>query len=144
MTEKVPVKIVDFIKEHHVLTMASCKDGIPWCANCFYVWLNDEQAFVFTSDLDTRHIKDTIEKPIVAGSVLLETRTVGKIRGLQFQATMEKAEDNLYKVCRKSYIKKYPYAVLAKTELWLLRVSHFKMTDNRLGFGKKQYWGVAI
>ena len=141
MEEKIPERIIDFINEHHVLTMCTANQGIPWCANCFYVWMESEQAFVFTSDDDTRHITDSIASALISGSVVLETRTVGKIRGLQFQAGIKKAEGEKYKSCRKAYIAKYPYAILAKTSLWMLKPTFLKMTDNRLGFGKKLYWG---
>jgi len=98
---------------------------------------------VFTSDDDTRHISDSIKNDFVAGSVVLETRHVGKIQGLQFQGQLEKAKGDMYKTCRKAYLKAYPYAILKKTDLWLLRVRFMKLTDNRMGFGKKLYWGEA-
>ncbi len=141
MEEKIPQRIIDFINEHHVLTICTANQSIPWCANCFYVWLDTIQAFVFTGDETTRHIIDSTAHSFIAGSIVLETRTVGKIRGLQFQAEITKAENELYKTCKKAYIAKYPYAVLSKTSLWIVKPKFLKMTDNRLGFGKKLYWG---
>ncbi|MFO7880572.1 MAG: pyridoxamine 5'-phosphate oxidase family protein [Bacteroidota bacterium] len=143
MENSISERIIRFIKEHHVLTLATCRNDLPYCANCFYVWLEEEQAFVFTSDENTRHISDSVENSFVAASVVLETRHVGKVRGLQIQGHLEKAERELYKTCRKAYLKSYPYAILKKTDLWLLRVSFLKLTDNRLGFGTKLYWGEA-
>ncbi len=143
MENRIPDKISRFIGEHHVLTLATCCNNLPWTANCFYIWLEEEQAFVFTSDDDTRHISDSIKNDFVAGSVVLETRHVGKIQGLQFQGQLEKAKGDMYKTCRKAYLKAYPYAILKKTDLWLLRVRFMKLTDNRMGFGKKLYWGEA-
>ncbi|MDA3819045.1 MAG: pyridoxamine 5'-phosphate oxidase family protein [Candidatus Delongbacteria bacterium] len=141
MNKTIPKRISRFIHEHHVLTLATSYDDLPYCANCFYVWLDEEKAFVFTSDTDTHHIADVQKNDFVAGSVVLETRHVGKIRGLQIQGTLEKAEGSLYNTCRKAYLKAFPYAILKKTELWILRVSFFKLTDNRLGFGTKLIWG---
>ena len=133
-------RIVDFIKEHHVLTLATSADGKPWCANCFYIYLEQENCFVFTSDNKTKHVKDVLENRNVAGSVVLETNTVGKIRGIQFQGTMEIPEKDLSSKAKKSYLKRFPYAVLMKTTLWVLHLDYIKMTDNRLGFGKKLIW----
>ena len=31
--------------------------------------------------------------------------------------------------------------MLMKTNLWIVELSFLKFTDNRLGFGKKIYWG---
>jgi len=41
---------------------------------------------------------------------------------------------------RKAYIKKFPFAIAAKLDLWVLQLEYVKMTDNRLGFGRKIVW----
>jgi uncharacterized protein YhbP (UPF0306 family) len=133
-------RIYDFIAEHHILTLATAFDNEPWTANCFYAWLKDEQAFVFTSDSDTKHIRDLVQGEKVAGSVVLETKIVGKIRGIQFTGRLYEPRDELLKKCKTAYLKRFPYAVLMKTQLWILEVDYIKMTDNRLGFGKKLKW----
>ena len=133
-------RIVEFINEHHVLTLATSKDNNPWCANCFYVYLEEENCFVFTSDDKTKHIEDVLMNSNVAGSVVLETKTVGKIQGIQIRGIMEIPKDELAKKAKRTYLKKFPYAVLMKTSLWVLHLDYVKMTDNRLGFGKKLIW----
>jgi len=130
-----------FFEEHHVLTLATSVDNNPWCANCFYAYLPDEVALVFTSDADTRHIREALKNPRVAGSVVLETETVGKIQGLQFTGILaEPVEKDTRDKIRKRYLKRFPYAAVMKTTLWLLQLNSLKLTDNRLGFGKKMYW----
>ncbi|MCD6355421.1 MAG: pyridoxamine 5'-phosphate oxidase family protein [Prolixibacteraceae bacterium] len=133
-------RIVDFINAHHVLTLATCSENNPWCANCFYTYLPDENCFVFTSDDDTKHVKDVGENLKVAGSVVLETKIIGKIQGIQFRGVMEKPAQNQMIKAKKAYLKKFPYAALMKTSLWVLKLNYIKMTDNRLGFGKKLIW----
>lgn len=133
-------RIVDFIKEHHVLTLATCIENNSWCANCFYTYLEDENCFVFTSDDNTKHVQDVLTNKNVAGSVVLETNVVGKIRGIQFTGIMEKPASSLQNKAKIAYLKKFPYAVLMKTSLWVLHINYIKMTDNRLGFGKKLIW----
>ena len=80
----------------------------------------------------------------VAGSVVLETTLVGKIQGIQFTGIMERPGTDLLKKAKKAYLKKFPYAALMKTSLWVLNLNHIKMTDNRLGFGKKLIWEKEI
>lgn len=133
-------RIIEFIEQHHVLTLATSTNNLPWCANCFYTFLPEQNCFVFTSDNETKHIKDVLGNSTVAGSVVLETSTVGKIRGIQFCGTMEKPGGELLKKAKNAYLKKFPYAVLMKTSLWVLIPDYIKMTDNRLGFGKKLIW----
>ena len=133
-------RIVKFIKKHHVLTLATSKNNEPYCANCFYVFLEDENMLVFTSDIDTKHIKDSLKQNIVAGTIALETRIVGKIRGIQFIGIISKPTDELLKKAEKKYLKRFPYARLMDTTLWVVELTFIKMTDNRLGFGKKLIW----
>ncbi len=133
-------RIVDFINEHHVLTLATCIENQPWCANCFYVYLEDENCFIFTSDDETRHVKEVVVNAKVAASVVLETDVVGKIQGIQLTGTMLRPEDDLGSKVKMAYLKKFPFAALMKTSLWILKPDFIKMTDNRLGFGKKLIW----
>lgn len=49
--------MVGFLREHHVMTVAvSAADDI-WCSHAFYVFLEDENAFLIISEEKTRHIK---------------------------------------------------------------------------------------
>ena len=106
MTTNLPEKrIVDFIKKHHVLTLATKSENELWCANCFYAYLEEENSLVFTSDISTRHINEAIINPVVAGSIVLETSVVGKIQGIQFQGILSKPENkNLEKVKKRKII----------------------------------------
>jgi uncharacterized protein len=135
-------RVVEFINQHHVLTLATCLENNPWCANCFYVWLEDENCFVFTTDNATKHAQDALQNPSVAGSVVLETSTIGKIRGIQFSGIMKIPENELASKAKTAYLKKFPFAVLMNTSLWIVKVNYIKMTDNRLGFGKKIIWEI--
>jgi len=134
-------KIIDFIKEHHVLTLATSKNNVPYCSNCFYAYSQKDNILIFSSDITTKHIQDVLQNKQVAGSIVLETKTVGKIQGIQFQGIMrepkEKEEKN---TINKIYLKQFPFAILKETTLWILELSFIKMTDNRLGFGKKLIW----
>lgn len=133
-------RITDFFKEHHVLTLATSNNLESWCANCFYVYLKDEAAFLFTSDSDTKHILMGLENPQVSGSIVLETKIIGKIRGVQFTGELVKVENTEHSFYRLKYLKKFPFAVIINTDLWIVKLNKVKMTDNRLGFGKKLYW----
>ncbi len=133
-------RIIRFFKRHHVLTIATTVGDEPWCANCFYAYLEEENSFVFTTDSDTRHGKEFLINPLVAGSVVLETLIIGKIRGIQFQGIVSEPEGELLNKAKWAYLKKFPLAVLMDTHLWVVKLTKIKMTDNRLGFGKKLIW----
>lgn len=133
-------KITAFIKEHHVMTLATSDgNGVSACS-LFYAYDEKSISFVVASSDDTTHIKHIELNPDVAGNILLETQQVGKIQGLQFQARMSELFDDKLK---KLYFKAFPYALALQPKLWQIRVKRFKMTDNRLGFGKKLIFEVA-
>ena len=133
-------RIIEFINKHHVLTLATSRNNIPYSANCFYVYFEDENMLVFTSDHSTKHAQDALIQKNVAGSIVLETSVVGKIQGVQFQGEMYEPEDDLLKRVKARYLKRFPVAMLMKTNLWVVELSFLKFTDNRLGFGKKLTW----
>lgn len=133
-------RILKMVKKHHVLTLATCFDDQPWCASCFYAWMSAENAFVFTSDETTRHGKESLENQKVAANIYLETKVVGKIRGVQVSGVIEKPHGEALERVRKRYLRRFPYARLMETTMWILRPDILKMTDNRLGFGKKLIW----
>jgi len=133
-------RIIRFFRKHHVLTISTSVNNEPWCANCFYVYLAGENALVFTTDPDTRHGREFLVNKLVAGSVVLETPVIGKIRGVQFQGIVSEPQGVMAETSRKTYLKRFPVAMLMETHLWIVELTHIKMTDNRLGFGKKLIW----
>ncbi len=140
MAEPLDKRIVEFINEHHVLTLATCFEGEPYCSNMFYVFLEDESCFVFTSDRNTKHINDISHNMQVGGSIVLETETIGKVQGLQLQGIVLEAQGEFKKKAKKAYLKRFPYAILSTTPLWSLELTFAKFTNNTLGFGKKLIW----
>ncbi|MCK9491666.1 MAG: pyridoxamine 5'-phosphate oxidase family protein [Sulfurimonas sp.] len=128
-------KIESFIDKHHVLSLATSDGDELSVCSLFYVY--EDQCFVVASSDDTTHIKHILKNQKVAGNILLETKEVGKIQGVQFQGSFTMLED---KNLKKLYFKKFPYAIAMRAKLWEIKVSYFKLTDNRLGFGKKIIW----
>ncbi|MBI9036574.1 MAG: pyridoxamine 5'-phosphate oxidase family protein [Bacteroidales bacterium] len=133
-------RTISFIKEHHILTLATSSNNKPYCASCFYVYIEEKNIFVITSDFTTKHIKDVEKQNIVAGAIALETTMIGKIQGIQFTGVMKLLMGNDLKIANKAYINKFPLALLKDTTLWGIFPDFIKMTHNRLGFGKKLIW----
>lgn len=129
-------RIVRFIRRHHVLTLATVEEGIPYCSNAFYCYDTQRNLFVFTSGSETRHGAEMERNPQIAASVVLETRIVGRVQGLQICGAAEKADD----AAQRAYLKRFPYAAMMELELWAVRPTYMKYTDNTLGFGKKLIW----
>jgi uncharacterized protein YhbP (UPF0306 family) len=135
-------RITDFILKHHIFTLATSFNNIPYTSTCFYVYLKELNLFVFTSDQGTRHFEEMLDQPVVAGAVALETTMIGKIQGIQFTGKSALLEGDMYETANSAYLKKFPLANFKKLVLWSIQPDFIKMTHNRLGFGKKLIWKV--
>ena len=130
-------RITKFIRKHHVLTLATVGgDNLPYVANCFYAYDTKRGKIIFTSDLTTRHGKEMELQPRVALSIVRETRIVGCVEGIQIEGIAKRGSEE----ARTSYIKRFPYAAVAPLTLWEVTPTMMKLTDNKLGFGKKLIW----
>ena len=130
-------QIVKFIKKHHVLTLATVDGkGLPYVANCFYAYDAKRNRFIFTSDNTTLHATHMAQKSNVALSIVLETRVVGRVQGIQIRGIAEQGNEE----DRAAYVKRFPYTALAPLNLWSVTPTMMKLTDNTLGFGKKLIW----
>jgi uncharacterized protein len=134
------LKIKDFIIEHHVLTLNTCINNIPYCSHCFYVFDKDNNQLIFTSDIETRHAIEMTENKNVAVGIALETIMVGQIKGIQITGKTIILEKSGEKRASRLYVKRFPFAILKNTKMWAIDIEFIKFTDNRLGFGKKIIW----
>lgn len=125
-----------FLKKHHLLTLATCKDNAPYCASCFYALEPKIGSFVIATESTTRHGHEAMENEKVAGAVALETSIIDKLQGIQFLGTYRPAT----KEEKKAYFARFPYAVAMNPTLWGIQIEWLKFTDNTLGFGKKIEW----
>lgn len=138
---EVDQRIVKFINRHHVMTIASAATECgPYCASVFYAYIPERNLFVFTSDDKTRHYREMYLNGKVAAAIYLETRTIGQVQGLQVLGDASLAEGDAAAEARTAYLRKFPYAIVADLTLWVLKPKSMKLTDNRLGFGKKLLW----
>ena len=143
MSENLPDKrIASFLAEHHVVTLTVFDGEGIWSWHAFYVYLPEENVMVITSESKTRHIQMLVSAGtgLVSGGVSLETESVGLIRGVQFNGFMKQVQERFLNNYRLSYLKRFPYAILKGGDLWTIRITEIKFTDNRLGFGKKLHW----
>lgn len=147
-------RIVRFIGRHRVMTLAaSVPDGGElWCCNLFYAYMRSAQAadfpdfaggaFVFTSPETTRHAAMFSACPKVAGAIVLESKAVGRLQGLQLQGIVRRADTSagLLAAAKHAYLKRFPFAAVMLSDLWVLEITRLKYTDNTLGFGTKLHW----
>ncbi|MDD4854786.1 MAG: pyridoxamine 5'-phosphate oxidase family protein [Sulfuricurvum sp.] len=127
-------KIEAFIANHHLLSLATCADEL-WCCSLFYAYNPEEITFIVATDTQTLHGNNVLKNHTVAGTVALETKTIGKIQGIQFCGNMTLCEES-----KGLYFAAFPFSRVMNPTLWEIRLDEIKMTDNTLGFGKKLLW----
>jgi len=139
--EKLDDKVIEFIKEHHLMAVATVFKNVPYSFHCFYAYIEEERMFVFTSHLDTTHVQNVLKNNFVSAAIGLETKNVAKIQGLQIVGKMYEPKDEMAKISEKRYLKKFPYTRLIPRTIWVIEPDFLKMTDNRLIFGEKLIYG---
>lgn len=138
-----PPAFIDFVKAHHVMTLATSFNDEPYCCPLFYAYAEEEGCFVFLSESAAKHVRDIAHNMHVSAGIALETEVVGKIQGLQLQGLVYQPLGDMAKALRRTYMRRFPYAALLNATLWMLEPTWAKLTDNRLGFGKKMTWKKA-
>ena len=133
-------KIIHFLNEHHLLTLATSQNNKPYCCNLFYVYDQVSNQLIFSTETKTKHAQDFITNTNVAGSIALETKDVSKIQGVQLLGNIQELKGEDLKIAKEKYIKTFSYADNMDVHLWAMPISFIKMTHNKLGFGKKLIW----
>ena len=138
--QKVNERIISFLKQNTNLTIATSGNNIPYCANCFFAYVEENNILIFKSKRETMHIKQALVNNNVAGSITPDKLDSTKIQGIQFQGIFIEPKNELLELLKKVYYKKYPFAFTFAGDIWAIDITYIKMTDNTLGFGKKIEW----
>lgn len=133
-------RIISFLRKNTNLTLATSADNVPYCANCFYAYEEQHDLLIFKSSPDTNHIRQALQNRAVAGSITPDKLDAAKIQGVQFHGEFLEPENERLDSLRKTYYKKYPFAMAFPGSIWVIELTAIKMTDNTLGFGKKIEW----
>lgn len=133
-------KIIDFLNSNSVVSIATSVGGQPYSASCYYAFVEGETYLAFKSDSDTRHIEEALQNNKVSGTILPDKIVKAKPQGIQFTGTFMKAEGEVGKKAKETYLRKYPVAGIFRGEIWMIEIEHIKFTDNTLLFGKKLFW----
>ncbi|WP_426726440.1 YhbP family protein [Cronobacter dublinensis] len=132
--------ISQWLAKQHVVTYCVGGEDTLWCANAFYVYDRERVAFYLLSDTKSRHGEMAGRLARVAGTVNGQTKTVARIRGVQFAGELRLVEGPESEALRERYNRRFPVARVMSSPLWEIRLNEIKFTDNTLGFGKKLGW----
>jgi uncharacterized protein YhbP (UPF0306 family) len=133
--------IVKFIEKQRSCTLC-CVDEYnkPYCFSCLYVFNAEHGLLYFKSSSKSKHCGILLNNPFVAGTILPDKLNVLAIKGIQFEGTVLPSNHFLVDQASSYYHKKNPAALAIAGDIWIVRINSIKMTDNKLGFGKKIIW----
>lgn len=140
LSEKNEKKIWSFLEDQTVLNFATSANDIPWCASCYYAFDEKMKTLVFKTDNESRHMQEALNQEFVAGTVLPDKQKTGVVKGIQLQGKMVKNDEIILERAKKKYYKKFPFAKVMEGEIAVVELTLVKLTDNKLGFGKKLLW----
>jgi len=133
-------RMTSFIKDQKSLCLCTAVNDEPYCANCFYAFLEEDNILVFKSSEKTRHILNALVNNRIAGTIVQDLNKIGEITGIQFTGQFAPAVGDILSKAKMAYYTKNPMALVMKGELWIISLKYVKLTDNKLGFGNKLVW----
>lgn len=133
-------RIERFISNHNTLTLATAVEDQPYCCSLLYAFEPDKCLLHFMSSNDTRHIKDVLKNPKVAGTITNETKIISNIQGIQFTGCIRSGETENADNSKSIYLARYPIAKIFNASLWTIEIDFIKYVNNTLGFKKKIKW----
>lgn len=132
-----------FIQKQKNFTLCTAVNNVPYCASCFYAFLNDNNYLVFSSKKESKHIADALLNNMVAGTIIPDISKLGLIKGIQFSGNFIILSGYMLERAKEAYYLKFPFSITMNVELWAIELLYIKMTDNKLGFGKKLEWKIS-
>ena len=135
-------KIATFLSTNKVVAYSTSVNDNPHSASCFYAaHISDSSVhLIFKSNRETKHITNALINPKISGTILPDVDKIGFVKGIQFYGQFIAAEGDFQEKIKQVYYKKFPFAHPMKGDVWAIELRYIKMTDNKLGFGKKLIW----
>jgi uncharacterized protein YhbP (UPF0306 family) len=151
MADNLKQQVVDYLKSHNTMTLATCAGDIPWAATVFFA--SDDLRLYFFSAPESRHCQNLAANQRIAVTVQEDYQDWRKIKGIQLEGRVELVDGVLEKAKAMAvYAMKYPDVIKLFTDpssgifhKAFLKVKFYRVVpeklffiDNEQGFGKRQ------
>ncbi len=147
MQDRLREQVQRYLREHHVMTLASHGDEGVWAAAVFYA--NDGFAIYFLSAPTSRHCRNLARNPRAAAAVHEDCADWRKIKGVQMEGVASVLAGEEEEKARRLYGAKFPVVgkleqapasmvkALAKVRWYKLVPERLYFIDNSAGFGHR-------
>lgn len=147
MHEGLRERALGYLRDHHVLTLASQGGEGLWAAAVFYV--NDGFNLYFLSAPTSRHCRNLARNPRAAATIQEDYADWPQIKGVQLEGTAWEISGEEEARARKLYGEKYPVVgrlaqapaaivkAMARVRWYKLVPERLYFIDNAAGFGHR-------
>jgi len=147
VSEDLRRRVEDYLRAHHVATLATTGADGPWAAAVFYA--NDGCTLYFLSAPTTRHCRNLEQDARVAATVQADYRDWPEIKGVQMEGRVSLLDGADEARARWLYAEKFPIVgklgeapaaivkALAKVRWYRLAPTRLYFIDNAAGFGRR-------
>ncbi|MCR4941663.1 MAG: hypothetical protein K5978_02565 [Campylobacter sp.] len=130
-------KIIKFLHFQELLCLCTLdENSLPYASSAYYAFDEKNLRLLLAGGAESSHIQSLKYCDKVSGAIAYNNQGLVKIQGVQFRGIMKKAEKYA------EYFKKFPFALAMKAEIYEIKLTWIKYTDNTLGFGKKLIWVI--
>jgi len=151
MPDTIKQQLLDYLKSHNTMTLATCAGDIPWAATVFFA--SDDIKLYFFSAPDSRHSQNLAANPRVAVTIQEDYKDWRKIKGIQLEGRVELVDGVLEKAKAMAlYAIKFPdviklftdpasgvfHKAFLKVKFYCVVPEKLFFIDNEQGFGKRQ------
>ncbi len=111
LESNVKERILDYLKEAKLMSLATSKNNKPWSCNAWFV-VDDKWNIYFISRKGRRHSIELKENPHVAGTIVKpHVKGSGeKVQGVQFEGTCAECPKDVILKIYNLYKQKFPLA----------------------------------
>jgi len=151
MADELKQQIVDYLKSHNTMTLATCAGDAPWAATVFFA--SDDLRLYFFSAPESRHCQNLAANGRVAVTVQEDYQDWRKIKGIQLEGRAELVDGVVAKgKAMAIYAFKYPEVIklftdptsgvfhkaFLKVKFYCVVPEKLFFIDNAQGFGRRQ------
>jgi uncharacterized protein YhbP (UPF0306 family) len=151
MSDPLKQQVLDYLKGHNTMTLATCAGDAPWAATVFFA--SDDLRLYFFSAPESRHCQNLAGNSKVAVTIQEDYQDWRAIQGIQLEGHVELVDSLIEKAKALTiYARKYPDVIKLFTDpssgvfhRAFLKVKFYRVTpekvffiDNSQGFGKRQ------
>lgn len=116
------------------------KDGTPYCFSCYYIFNPTKGLLYFKSSENAHHFDLLGNTSAIAGTVHPDKLMKLITRGVQWGGSILDEFHPLAGNASAIYHTSIPMALAMKGRVFTILLETIKMTDSKLGFGKKIIW----